>query len=553
MPPTLEQWKLAAFSYMGETLSQRDAQRDPTNRSPIRVDDTRGLEPVQFTGAKRPSKANPIGRAVIGEIWGNPAERHGIDPEKATKIQRKRDMGEAAPVEIQRDGCAMRGNFYTAKGHNLADNNFAADTSRPVVLLLTGSGGSAQDQGLDMAEFYSENGASVMSVNYSGFGDSDDREPNERSLYEDAQAMLDHLVKMGYDAENIIIHGYSMGGPVAAALEQKNENNGVRFRGAVLDRPMSHATDAISSSINESGSTNVGTKAIGFLGGRLAGKFKTEDRVKKLDKGTRKLVTADTDNLGPFAQAMRQQMEDDGHLVVGADPANDGAHGHEDHQGVIADNEDAFKELIGRNRHGGAESTMGADEVTTDYLMDAANELDRLQQQITQDADNAQQNVNGNDDRMFGMIYATLGNIDKDLNKFRYNVEVIDEVLDCGVLDTNAFQSQRGQWRSSKRIFEQAIPTLVQQRRRVEDGLLDEIEDALDDAVRLGALFAAPSENDPLGTKPAGRGVLASMIEDARQRRATDYEFDANISPSIVASERREVLEIVRDMAYQTA
>jgi len=553
MPPTLEQWKLAAFNYMGETLRQRDAQRDPANRSPIPVDGARGLAPVQFTGAKRPSKANPIGGAVIGEIWGDANDRHAIDPERASKIQRKRDMGEAAPVEIRRDGCAMRGNFYTAKGHNLADNGFAPDTSRPVVLLLTGSGGSAQDQGLEMAEFYAENGASVLSVNYSGFGDSDDREPNERSLYEDAQAMLDHLVKMGYDPAQIVIHGFSMGGPVAAALEQKNEGNGVRFRGAVLDRPMSHATDAISSSLNDSGSTNAGTKAIGFLGSRLAGKFKTEDRVKKLDKGTRKVVTADTDNLGPFAQAMRRQMEADGHRVVGADPARDGRHGHFGHRGVIEDNQDALKELISRNRHGGEESTLGADEVTTDYLMDAALELDRLQQQITQDADNAQQNVNAADDRMFGMIYATLSNIDQDLNKYRYDLDVIEEVLGCGVLDTAAFQPQRGQWRSSKMILEQAVRKLTEQRRRVEDGLLDEIERALGDPAYLASLFAAPSERDPLGTKPAGRGALASMIEDARQRRSTDYEFDPDIDAGVVAAERRDVLEMARDRAYQFA
>lgn len=549
MPPTLDQWKLAAFAYMGETLSQRDAQRDPTDRSPIPVDDTRGLPAVKFTGSGKPAKLNPIGKKVMGEIWGDVNARHAIDPQKAAKIERKKNMGEAAPVEIQRDGCTMRGNFFTAKGHNLVDNGFAPDTSRPVVLLLMGSGGSAQDQGLDMAEFYTENGASVLSVNYSGFGDSDDRTPGETSLYEDAQAMLEHLVKMGYDPDQIIIHGYSMGGAVAASLEQKNEGNGVRFRGAVLDRPMTHATDAISTSMTNDGRANVGAKAIGVLGSRLAGKFKTEDRVKKLDKSTRKIVTADNENLGPFGEAMRAKMIKDGHRVVGAAPTG----GHFDHAAVIRDNEDALKELVGRNRYGGEESTLGGDEVTADYLMDAANELDRLQREITQDADNAQLNVLDAQDRMFGMIYATLANIDRDLHKFQYHIDVIDEVLDSGVLDVAAFQPMRGQWRGSKMTFQGAIRKMTEQRRRVEDGLLDLIEEALEDGQKLDALFAAPSERDPLGTRPAQRNALASMIEDARQRRSTDYAFDANIDPKIVADERREVLEIVREMAYQTA
>ena len=47
------------------------------------------------------------------------------------------------------------------------------DTGKPVVLLLTGSGGTAEEYGYDLGKMYSEElDVNVMGVNYRGFGAS---------------------------------------------------------------------------------------------------------------------------------------------------------------------------------------------------------------------------------------------------------------------------------------------------------------------------------------------------------------------------------------------
>ena len=66
--------------------------------------------------------------------------------------------GTAAAVKIIGEGKRqLRCSPLPAHGDNLKNNDNKVDTSRPVVLLLTGSSGSAEEQGFDVAKFYTEN------------------------------------------------------------------------------------------------------------------------------------------------------------------------------------------------------------------------------------------------------------------------------------------------------------------------------------------------------------------------------------------------------------
>lgn len=85
----------------------------------------------------------------------------------------------------------------------------------------------------------------MLAVNLRGYGESDGG-PSEKGLYQDARTMFNYLVNdKGIDPSNIIIHGYSMGGPIAADLARYAAQNGQAVSGLLLDRPMPSMTKAI--------------------------------------------------------------------------------------------------------------------------------------------------------------------------------------------------------------------------------------------------------------------------------------------------------------------
>lgn len=181
-------------------------------------------------------------------------EKHPAGEAKAKRladvrrgIEEQITAGTAASVTVpSAGGRRLAGNFFSAAGHNLrtVENN-APDTTKPVVLFLSGSGGTAEDYGTEIAEFYQESGASTLAVNFGGFGDSTGGSPSEQSLLEDGQAMLKYLRDLGYDEDKIILHGFSMGGAIAGMLAAHNEKSGMKLRGLVLDRPMVSVTHGV--------------------------------------------------------------------------------------------------------------------------------------------------------------------------------------------------------------------------------------------------------------------------------------------------------------------
>jgi alpha/beta superfamily hydrolase len=271
-------------------------------------------------------------------VFGKKTERQTIKPETKMELDLLHATGAAAPLEItsSKGGHKLKGNFYSAKGSNLKDSDGKPDLTKPVVLLLTGSGGSAEDQGLEMAKFYRETGASCMSVNYRGYGSSDDQPPSEQGLVEDAQDMFEHLLKMGYQPDQIIIHGFSMGGAVAGLLEKNNAkaNPNMKLKGAVYDRAMTSTYDAARDEVNP----------VLAKGAEVAVGFKdTKGAIKKSDKSTPRVVATDADFLGPSGDKMRKDLQKKkGAQVEGASSGSK----HMDHQAMLGANEEALTNLL---------------------------------------------------------------------------------------------------------------------------------------------------------------------------------------------------------------
>ncbi|MDR0355523.1 MAG: alpha/beta hydrolase [Deltaproteobacteria bacterium] len=98
-----------------------------------------------------------------------------------------------------------------------------ADADAPVVLLFHGNAGNLELM-IGRIMLYHQLGYGVMAVDYEGFGLSEGS-PSEEAAYADAEAAWNFLLEKNIAPEKILIHGFSLGGGVAAYLaESKKES-----------------------------------------------------------------------------------------------------------------------------------------------------------------------------------------------------------------------------------------------------------------------------------------------------------------------------------------
>lgn len=344
MPQVIDDWKIEVLTLLGEKVAAAEANTNasgsPMNRN--RVRDPNTVLP-QVTMPGNPPPQGRFGKFLANQLFGTSEERHDRDDpttrENKQKLLEMEMNGEAAPVRIQMADRQLCGNFYSAKGHNLKSEDHKPDLKRPVVLLLTGSGGSAENQGFDVASLYAAGGASVLSVNYGGYGDSSDTPVSEQSLNQDAQAMLEYLVGLGYDPDNIVLHGFSMGASVAGQLGGAYESREVRFRGIVQDRPMTSAYDGVVGRMGQLGKLAelAGKVTEDKLGG-MSGK----DGMLATSPETRKVVTSDEGRFADAGDRLRDALAKEGHTVAGQRTDT----GHLDHAAMIRTNKDALLDLV---------------------------------------------------------------------------------------------------------------------------------------------------------------------------------------------------------------
>lgn len=356
--------------WMREVLSELRLRAQPVQPFPPAGADSADLQRLPPAPRGRGAPGGRIGRFAAGMLFGSPADRTDAAADDPTdtsaaavtarrmrqRIAGQHDRGTAAAQEIQSGGRTLRGNFFSAAGHNLKEHA-APDLGRPVVLFLSGSAGTAETQGTEIAESYQAMGASVLAMNYGGFGGSTG-EPSEQGLLEDGQAMLRHLLEMGYRADQIVLHGYSMGGAIAGQLQAANEAAGLDLRGVMLDRPMLSATHGIKGHMPLPQRFEAGNRALGALAGgitrRTVGKMSARKALART-RGT--LPTAiSTDSTGEagdnqifnrWAAELRQTLQardGDQRRVGGAGSAGT----HEDHAAMIAANRDTMANLIQR-------------------------------------------------------------------------------------------------------------------------------------------------------------------------------------------------------------
>jgi uncharacterized protein len=115
---------------------------------------------------------------------------------------------EEASLRTQ-DGVRLHGWYLPAQQH------------RGVLLHCHGNAGNISHR-LDVLEFFHRLGLSVFIFDYRGYGKSAGR-PDESGTYRDAEAAWDYLVTArGIAPGEVIVHGQSLGGAVAAWLAHRH-------------------------------------------------------------------------------------------------------------------------------------------------------------------------------------------------------------------------------------------------------------------------------------------------------------------------------------------
>ena len=146
----------------------------------------------------------------------------GTKEERHNKKYPLPDYKEASPeINLRTDRGMLKGRRY------IPDPKM--DTGK-VAIVFSGSEGPSGRYAPNIINKYLQAGASVICMDYRGFGNSQSLSkkgeevstyPSEPSLYQDGKDMLHYVVdkdKLNVKPENVILHGFSLGGAVASKV-----------------------------------------------------------------------------------------------------------------------------------------------------------------------------------------------------------------------------------------------------------------------------------------------------------------------------------------------
>ncbi|HDY8041745.1 TPA: MARTX multifunctional-autoprocessing repeats-in-toxin holotoxin RtxA [Vibrio vulnificus] len=252
---------------------------------------------------------SPLTRFLNNELYGEKDARRKIGDITQTLLDYAVENGESQKVTLKGEAGRLTGYYHQGAASSEGETNA---TSGKVVLFLHGSGSSAEEQASEIRNHYQKQGIDMLAVNLRGYGESDGG-PSEKGLYQDARTMFNYLVNdKGIDPSNIIIHGYSMGGPIAADLARYAAQNGQAVSGLLLDRPMPSMTKAITAHemANPAG-------IVGAIAKAVNGQFSVEKNLKGLPKETPILLLTDNEGLGEEGEKLRAKLAIAGYNVTG--------------------------------------------------------------------------------------------------------------------------------------------------------------------------------------------------------------------------------------------
>ncbi|UCM46446.1 MARTX multifunctional-autoprocessing repeats-in-toxin holotoxin RtxA [Aeromonas dhakensis] len=322
LPPVKNAKKVASANHKAEWVMANHAEAWSQLTAEHQAEDANGLQALgshkpgdQSPGAADADTApldkqplNPLTRFLNDNLYGTRDERRQVGDITRQLLDHAVSQGEAEQVTLQGDAGRLSG--YLHKG---AERPGTSQDGKPeVVLFLHGSGSSAEEQADAVRSHYQKQGIDMLAVNLRGYGASDGG-PSEQGVYQDARTMFRYLVEeRGVAPGKILIHGYSMGGPIAADLARYAAEQGKPVGGLLLDRPM----PSMSKAITAHELPNPGG-LVGALAKAVNGRFSVEKNLDGLPKSTPIMLLTDNEGLGSEGEKLRAKLAVAGYQVSG--------------------------------------------------------------------------------------------------------------------------------------------------------------------------------------------------------------------------------------------
>ncbi|WP_387488962.1 MARTX multifunctional-autoprocessing repeats-in-toxin holotoxin RtxA [Photorhabdus sp. RM96S] len=261
------------------------------------------------TSPREKDSLNPVTRFFNNELYGFKEERRHISDETQTMLNDAVANGSSSKITLKGEGGRLTGYYHQG---DIKPDDISTAAEKKVVFFLHGSGLSAEEQAHDIQSHYQNQGIDILAVNMRGYGGSDGS-PGEQEFYQDARTMFRYLVQdRGIKPGNIILHGYSVGGPVAADLARYAAQNNQAVSGLLLDRPIS----SITKTITAHDVPNPGGM-IGALAKAMNGQFSVEKNLKGLPINTPIMLLTDNQGLGHEGEKLRARLTASGYRVSG--------------------------------------------------------------------------------------------------------------------------------------------------------------------------------------------------------------------------------------------
>ncbi|MBD2780466.1 MARTX multifunctional-autoprocessing repeats-in-toxin holotoxin RtxA [Xenorhabdus szentirmaii] len=258
---------------------------------------------------------DPLTRFMNSELYGVKEDRRRVSKYVQIELGRAMDRHVTEKVTLQGESGRLEGYYHRGNSklrNHVANESASESANKKVVLFIHGAGSSAEEQAFKIKDHYQFQGIDVLAVNMRGYGNSDGR-PSEPGLYQDARTMFRYLVNdRGISPDDIVIHGYSMGAPIAADLARYAERRGQAIAGLLLDRPMPSMAKAITAQgiPNPTGFTGALAKAVN-------GKFSTEKNLQGLSIQTSIMLLTDNEGLGAEGEKLRIKLLNAGYDISG--------------------------------------------------------------------------------------------------------------------------------------------------------------------------------------------------------------------------------------------
>lgn len=308
----------------------------PPLRGPLAWQRTHGNQAVQrMLQRKGGAEGTPKGLSTswlskkLADMLFGSEEARKQGAERGSNAAKAKEMLEGDIADYERVSVAsgsntLTGTLYGPKAGYLQDRDM--QFTGTAALLLSGSGGSSNMYMPEIAQAYVEMGNVVLMMDYRGFGRSSGPDkPSEAGVYDDAEAMMSLLEGEGFASNSVLVHGYSLGGPIAAELVLRLSKSGKKVKGLVLDRAMVSAKKA--------GAAHMGGFGLaGEIGKAAIGRFSLKQKVALLPDDVQILFTyaGKTDLLSKedrkLAEATLERRGGDLVTIAKSNRA-----GHEDH------------------------------------------------------------------------------------------------------------------------------------------------------------------------------------------------------------------------------